>query len=601
MPNLASAFATNTNTNSSTATPIGGGVNTPTNLASAFASPASTTYSPSPTPSPNPVGSFSPKAPSTTNTITPSELLQGQNQQNIASGNTTPEEGNANLSMALGNDDSTSALAPTSESTGTQLSQVNQYVQKTADSVFNEVGGNAILHPIDTIKTLGTKIYGDEKNAGKGLLSSAAQYTADQQEYGNANGGLSVKNVANTLNLLTSAAGTLFNAVATPVFDIAGQMPVLKPAADAVGLILNESGKLTSFLPDKLLSSLPISQDTKDQLTTPIHSVSTLAGQIILGGYIYESIVGAMEANPPKGGTTGGTTGGITGDTTDLPASVTKEIVEDATLKAQEINTQAEAEKEPTSKPPTTLSDISQDKTNPVDLRERTQPTGTPVRDVNAPVSDEITKPSSVKSTENNNNPSDEITKPKVRNVNGLREIEGTGDVKNPSASKNFESAAIKAQLVESFGDLPEYKIADFGAMADDIHDLIEKDPDRAKEIAMGQRNPPKGILASMVYRIFANKALADGDGELSLELSKSTVPVQGKTAGQFIGGFKGIDSENPTEVIRDLQKSREEAATKKSADEIQKAQDSVKQATVDRVSGKVKMDWSSFIQSISC
>ena len=435
------------------------------------------------------------------------------------------------------------------------------------NAVFNELGGQALVHPVQTIKNIVAKTSSDLTNVTNNLLTSAAQFKSDVLTP-STNRDVPTK-VASTLNLLVSMAQFTLAPVGE-AYSIATQLPVIKPAADAVGVLFNDSGKVASFTADKLLSGAvstgAIKQSTADELKSAVDSVSSLAGQIILGGYVYGHIEDAMSAKAPV----------------DEEA-----IVQDAQTKAAEIN------KEPI---PQTVEPTNAFKG--LLTGEKPEPSATPVKpseNEGAPKTtlDEFAKenPTTVK----------EVPVPKTRVSNQLKEIEGTGDVKVRGAAKSLESAAIKAGLVDSYGDLPEYKTMDFGAVADKVKDFISEDKDKAKSVAMGEANPPKGVPASFVWTELARQATLEGDGELAAELSKSKVITQGTEAGRFIGGFKGLDEENPVQAIKDLQDARDKALQKKSVSESTKFDDAVKKAKSDRLTGKVKVNWDSFIDSIQC
>lgn len=188
-------------------------------------------------------------------------------------------------------------------------------VSSANNKIFNELGGNAILHPIDTLKGIISSASQGADTTINNLVTSAKKLT------GTPNSAPTSQKIGVTLDLLHAAASTVFFPV-SETFNIASQLPVIKPAADAAGLIFDKAGKITSFASDKLLNVLPISQQAKDTLREPINKVSSLAGQIVLGGYVYGKITGALEA---KG---------------SLSNAEVKTIVDEAHQKADEVNRQ---------------------------------------------------------------------------------------------------------------------------------------------------------------------------------------------------------------------------------------------------------------------
>lgn len=177
---------------------------------------------------------------------------------------------------------------------GNALGKANNFVS-TNMSAFNEAGGQALLHPIQTLSKIVNSVSTDATNTTDNLLSSAAQFKSDVLTP--STNRTTPEKVATTLNLLDSMAQFTFLPVGE-TYNIASQLPVLKPAADAVGVLFNTAGAITGYdsqsvLKDAVSSGL-IKQSTADAIASSVKSVSTLAGQIVLGGYVYGLIEDGM-------------------------------------------------------------------------------------------------------------------------------------------------------------------------------------------------------------------------------------------------------------------------------------------------------------------
>jgi len=192
----------------------------------------------------------------------------------------------------------------------------NAFTPQSENKVFNALGGNAILHPIDTLNTIVSNAKNDIDTTLKNLGASAKEMVAPNQN--------AAQRTSNILNFLTSAATTAMAPVSES-FNIASQLPIIKPAADATGLVFNKTGQIGGFAAGKLLDSLPLSQQTKDTLSESVKNVGSLAGQIVLGGYIFGKATGLMDA---KGA---------------IAPEAEKSLVEDAQQKAQEVNSGAKS------------------------------------------------------------------------------------------------------------------------------------------------------------------------------------------------------------------------------------------------------------------
>lgn len=131
--------------------------------------------------------------------------------------------------------------------------------------------------------------------------------------------------------------------------------------------------------------------------------------------------------------------------------------------------------------------------------------------------------------------------------------------------------------------------------------DLIEKDPVRAKRIAMGEENAPANMKNSNVYATLIEVAKKKGDGKLIHELSRSKVATELSIKGQDIKASDvGDRSTNPVKIIQEVREARIKSnekpgrvkATKETVEEIKQE--------VKKNAPK-KQDWESFIKSIEC
>lgn len=196
------------------------------------------------------------------------------------------------------------------------FSNPNKTVNESATPIFNAVGGQALVHPVDTFHKIVDRASTDEKGVIQNLVNSATQVVANGADPKRMN---DPKNVADILNLYGAAASTLFLPI-SELFNIASQLPVIKPAADAVGLIFDKTGKLGGFAAGTLLDTLPISQQAKDTLQRSVEGIGGLAGQVVLGGYVYGKITGAMDAK------------------SEIPRAHEVAIERDVQKKAEELN-----------------------------------------------------------------------------------------------------------------------------------------------------------------------------------------------------------------------------------------------------------------------
>jgi hypothetical protein len=188
-----------------------------------------------------------------------------------------------------------------------------------------------------------------------------------------------------------------------------------------------------------------------------------------------------------------------------------------------------------------------------------------------------------------------------------LRAVEGTGETKVRGLSEGVEAKAIEDGLVQRFGDLPEYRALSMKDQAEAAADLIGKDPELAKAIAMGDKQPPKGLLPESVFVAVEKHALATGDVETLRDLgTRSRLTTTATTMGQRIRTLGERDQASPVGHIQEVQQAREAALLKRAgsdrdiekikADEAEEIRSEVRKAATKKVDA-----WQDFLSSIRC
>lgn len=606
----------------------------------------------------------------------PSLVLENQTAKDVASGKISYIQGQINLARAKGlrlpdDPDFDSAPHPLAanypKSNDTQakppapsfLDNISTFIKgvisnpnKSSLPLFNELGGNAVVHPIQTLNKIVDQARQGADATFSNLSQAAAQVIANGQEASkNSNGNIAStdysnpKNLGDIVNLITAAASALFFPVAE-TFNIASQLPIIKPAADVAGLTFSKSGELTKFVGGKILDNFVsngyMTQSTASILRTPIENVSTLIGQITLGAYIYGKVGEVMEVN-----------GGVT-------APEAKTIADDAASKAQVIEEaplpkgamEAPDKTTDIKAPISKLPSFAPEEAKNLEAQSKSADTGTinlsgktpgeviseapkfndiiapksSVEEKTTPQSEIVTPPkqSKVITLEVPKSSESEIVKPKVSFAKQLKPIEGTREVKerglskgviekaasntpsrlpdfSPDEAKIFEQKQIASKLTDIFGELPQYKkmdVADQGAKATD---LFEKDPEAAKSIAYGEKAPPKGLTPEAVFVVVEQDAIERNDVQTLKELANSRLTQEATTMGQRIRMLGERNPDAPTDAIRQIQESRIEAAKKPIAEEVTKGEESIKKATRDRISGRTKVSWDSLVESMTC
>ena len=166
---------------------------------------------------------------------------------------------------------------------------IGKYADDSAKTVLDT--GNAILHPIDTIKKLPGVF---EKPYMEGINEAGDGFGGAFIDKGIAN------KVADVAKGISGTAKAIFSPI-TGLFNLAGHVPGLKQVADVANLPFTATGFAGSFATGKAIDWIPesiLSKQSKDILKAPLQELGALAGQVFLGGKILEKISAAAPDGP---------------------------------------------------------------------------------------------------------------------------------------------------------------------------------------------------------------------------------------------------------------------------------------------------------------
>lgn len=175
-----------------------------------------------------------------------------------------------------------------------------------------------------------------------------------------------------------------------------------------------------------------------------------------------------------------------------------------------------------------------------------------------------------------------------------------------PTAAAKIASRIEEAKMAAPT-ELPEVKKMNVADQTAKSLDLIEKDPEKALNVAMGTVAAPRDLQASSVFAALREKALAENNGGLARMLAQSHLTKIGTGAGQFIKMFGETDPNNPVSRIQDIEKYNQQALEKQSGKKIGELRNET-QAEVEKIFNAEKAaaqpkkdDWNEFISSIIC
>lgn len=177
----------------------------------------------------------------------------------------------------------------------------------------------------------------------------------------------------------------------------------------------------------------------------------------------------------------------------------------------------------------------------------------------------------------------------------------GEGEIKVSTLGVGVEQKALENKLISSLSDLPQYKQVSMKDQSEKAIDLMLKDFEKAKRIALGQENSPEGLIPEAVFKAVEDKATLDGSVELINQLAHSSLVGEATAMGQRIRTLGERDPDSPVSVIKELIEARKQALEKKLGREAKGAVKNTVKQIKDKIAKPNKYDWAKFIESIEC
>jgi hypothetical protein len=184
-----------------------------------------------------------------------------------------------------------------------------------------------------------------------------------------------------------------------------------------------------------------------------------------------------------------------------------------------------------------------------------------------------------------------------------VKPVEGTGELHTRGLSQSTEASAIDKGLLDTFGELPEYRTVEDRVQGPAALKFLNEKPDKAMAAVMENGPVPKDVLRAAVYVAVKNRAEAMGDSEtLRMLATRSPFLRSVTTMGQEISYLRNVAPNDPVAAIKQVQDAREAALQARGVKVDQAISETVKQikAEVRKTSSKVPA-WNAFIDSIVC
>ncbi len=470
------------------------------------------------------------------------------------------------------------------------------------------------------------------------------------------------KPVSQKIADFTHALGADVGGILSPItatFAGAEKIAALKPAVDVVNAIFTPVGKIGNFATEQFVNVLPIDQASKNALKPAFGEVGGLAAQIILGGKALDLVtkglpfgktevktieneaktealqaeqssintakeqllrtpkkdaetylneIAKSEASKPQKLLPAGEkllglpspSGIISGEGFTMTESVDK-----AKLKViKAINDYNDAVAKFIDKPTNSnLKSVSSAKIirdTAVEnfksgILEKPVKNARELKSAKLPETIKEVVPVSSKEIKSN-------VSPEIKPLSKVTPESTVPETKTRGLSLGVESKAIAEGLTNSIGDLPEYQTVNMADQAQRAVDLLTKDPELARKVALGQEASPQGIIPEAMFKAVEDQAIKSKDIATINELARSGLTGEATVMGQRIRTLAERDPLSPVSAIKDVLETRKESLKRKVKD-IGKAT----KETVDTIKTEIKKatpkvkTWTEFIDTIKC
>lgn len=182
-----------------------------------------------------------------------------------------------------------------------------------------------------------------------------------------------------------------------------------------------------------------------------------------------------------------------------------------------------------------------------------------------------------------------------------------TGETKVAGSSIRTQQEAIQAGMqAEAEKTGATFTGASHKEEAVKAAKLVNEDPNKAMDIAMGRKPADNISHESAVYHAVKNKVIAEakktGDWSKARELANAPRHTGVSEAGQKLGAEAyNLDPHDPIRIMSDVTKAREKALGRKAGQTVDKAVTSIKtevKAATPKIHAKT---WDDFVNSIKC
>lgn len=181
----------------------------------------------------------------------------------------------------------------------------------------------------------------------------------------------------------------------------------------------------------------------------------------------------------------------------------------------------------------------------------------------------------------------------------------GSGDTRQSTLAAKVAANAIEKDIVSTFGKLPEYRRVDMKEQAQFAADIVNADPKKALQMALGNEPVPAHMLPEAIFTAVEQKALLDKDvATLRALATESKLSLEATAMGQRIRALGEREQNSPVRIMQDIRDARERAVEKRQGEgAVKKAKKQIAQEIDAAMKKEVskRPTWDEFIKEIQC
>jgi hypothetical protein len=193
-------------------------------------------------------------------------------------------------------------------------------------------------------------------------------------------------------------------------------------------------------------------------------------------------------------------------------------------------------------------------------------------------------------------------TNPVVQSRTVPEILETSFPTQNRSRVGSSIQAKVEKELGTAFGDTAQYTPVTVKEQAARASDLVETNPELARQIIRGEAQLPEGLREAAFIKAVEEQGIATADAPLLQELANSKLVADTSIHAQELRLLAERIPDSPLSVMKQISNAREASLTKKFGSPI-KAKTKVTAAIKKEIKALTPKitDWTDFVDSLKC